>query len=268
MINSTSFSPIPLSTPTRSPTGTSGQNTSELGGMEDYADPPRTIDYYLVTAPPASTPPRGAYGNLTGAQENSRRNEEWAAMSPAERAISLGLLPYAEPGEDLGASVLYDDDGWGFTEISYLQQAGLLPPTLETAAMNALLEAAREELPNSIENAIVGRAAESAVRRQMSLEGWTELGQQIRVLVPGPENSFTLRIYDYLALDPSGSLQFLEVKANGGTRNARQLLADSSIAQNGGVIVSRSAGLVGLPFGTRIGPTAVGVVQVQINRSY
>jgi hypothetical protein len=42
-----------------------------------------------------SEPGFGAYGGLTGPAENSARNARWAAMSPQERVMAMGLDPFA-----------------------------------------------------------------------------------------------------------------------------------------------------------------------------
>jgi hypothetical protein len=184
----------------------------------------------------------------------------------------LGLSANAEAGEDLGLVggdvELIDADTWGTSDIDELRLVGLLPPILEDAAVKALLEAAKEELPNSIDNAVLGRAGENAVRSQLAAEGWQLMGEQVRVLVKGEDNNWTLRIYDFVARSPTGQVQFLEAKTNGAIRNTRQTNAYVNMELTGGIIVGHGATLGGLPFGTVVGPSAVAVVNVIVTRSY
>lgn len=269
-INPTSWGFIPTTAPPlpRPSEPSTGSTTSQTVVGPDGL--PHTFETVVVVNRGPHDPYRFlmAYGGLTGAQENARRDMQFAMSGLEERAAMLGVNAHSstEVGRDESQqdSELSDPTEWGQADIDGLREVGLLPPALEDAAMRALLEAAREELPNSIDNAVLGRAGENAVRSQLLLEGWENLGEQVRVLVGLDDGSFTLRIYDFVARNPFGQIEFLEVKTNGATRNPRQTRADESFEARGGIIIGNGAARSGLPFGTVVGPTPVGVVQATV----
>lgn len=199
-------------------------------------------------------PPPSAYGGLTGAAENSRRNAEWAAMSPSQRAEAMGYLANMQIDDLAGQT-----DDWGIDEI-----ASLLPPELAGEAARLAFDAAAEISGNSLDFAILGRAGELEVRREMARSGWQEIGSQVRVLIFDKDKRPQIRVYDFLAFNALGELTFLEVKTNGATRNARQIAADEAFMENGGLVATNRLG--GYPMGTSLGPFPVDVVNVQIRR--
>lgn len=90
-------------------------------------DEPHTLDVVIVTASRSrdSTAAifRQAYGGLTGAQENSRRNEEWAMSSPSQRVEAMGMSAHVLAGEDLG------QDGDGYQTLELNETDGWRNPT-------------------------------------------------------------------------------------------------------------------------------------------
>jgi hypothetical protein len=86
----------------------------------------RRVDVIIVTAQKKQDPYRSLmpYSGLTGAQENARRDMEWAMSSPEQRAIMMGMDPFAsidggrngEPGFTTLElpETFYNEDGWGF----------------------------------------------------------------------------------------------------------------------------------------------------------
>jgi hypothetical protein len=73
-------------------------------GLDQSPPPPPSVTYreydggeevVVFGRRGGSEPGFGAYGGLTGPAENSARNARWAAMSPQERVMAMGLDPFA-----------------------------------------------------------------------------------------------------------------------------------------------------------------------------
>ncbi len=192
------------------------------------------------------------YKGLTGAAENARRDMAFAMAGPEDRCRMLGMDPNASVG--LGAEAINEYD-----EIS-----SFLPPSLQGEAARLALEAAGEELSNSIDAAKIGRAGENAVREEFLKQGWTEVGSQVRVVIFDNQGKPGVRIYDFLARNALGEYTFLEVKTNTATRSPRQLELDNNMMSNGGIIATSRLSNVGINPGTIIKPTIVDLVNVSI----
>lgn len=113
-------------------------------------DEPHTLDVVIVTASRSrdSTAAifRQAYGGLTGAQENSRRNEEWAMSSPSQRVEAMGMSASALAGEDLG-----QDEEFGIDTIGTIRTDPYSNPVLESLGVEGV------QLSNRTANHIVAK---------------------------------------------------------------------------------------------------------------
>lgn len=85
-------------------------------------------------------------------------------------------------------------------------------------------------------NARAGRIAEDLVEARLIAEGATVLGRQV-----GAQTSAGLRRIDLLVETADRRIIAVEVKSGGGGRNASQLLKDSLLASEGGVLVGKNA---------------------------
>jgi hypothetical protein len=210
------------------------------------------------------------YGGLSGAQYNAQLDLEFAMASPQQRAEMLGESAKMSiganilSGDEEGLGIHQDDLAFGPEDIVELQNAGINIP-LEL--FNIFLDQAREELSDSIENAVRGRAGELAAQMHIGIRGLDKIGEQVRVLVLGDDGRPMLRIYDYF-VGAAGENKFIEVKTGGATRNARQLEADRNLAVKGGVIIDRNTLSKDFPFGTVLPPTNVDVWNMTIVREW
>ena len=179
-----------------------------------------------------------AYGGLGGAQENFRRDMEFAMGSPEERAIMLGMNPYAEDGFSRDGEL--GNAAEGIDEIDYQ----IFPPG---EAIDLIRQEVEERYTNSIDNYVLGAIGEEAAQRHLQTRGLQLVEKQVRVLVTGDDGKPKVRIYDMLVRDALGNLKFIEVKTNSGVRNARQTEADLNMSANGGTLATSKPSLSGLP---------------------
>jgi Holliday junction resolvase-like predicted endonuclease len=189
------------------------------------------------------------YRGLTGGAENSRRDMEMAMAGPEVRALMLGMNPYAS--DDLGR----DGDGVVVDDTGIIDAATLLEPAAEV--IDVLRQEVEEQFSKSIDNKILGEIGERAAEMHLDAKGLTLVEKQVRVIVKNEDGRLLVRIYDFLVRDASGALSFIEVKANGGTRNQRQRDADSAMEATGGILATSKPSLAFMP--RTLPPTPVDV---------
>jgi hypothetical protein len=93
-----------------------------------------------------------------------------------------------------------------------------------------------ERRANSIDNARIGYQGEVAARMYLTdVRGMEVIGEQVRVVIYDKDKRPNLRIYDFVAIDRTGNILFLEVKTGLATRDKRQLDLDKILEKDGAI---------------------------------
>jgi hypothetical protein len=127
-----------------------------------------------------------------------------------------------------------------------------------------LVDEAAEIYANSSRNFILGIAGQNLAEEKLIASGWQIDGRQVRVVVPMPDGSRAVRIYDFVATSPQGQRQYIEVKVNSSERTPRQVLVDVQFSLTGGIMGTST----NAPFsfkGEPIPPSPVTDVHVEID---
>lgn len=158
-----------------------------------------------------------------------------------------------------GSSGPYQTGGVdGFQEVGNFR----IPYVPSKNEVASAMDAAREELSQSIDNAIVGKAAELVARPFLEAIGAQVINSQVRFWITDDQGVRGLRIYDYAAFDKNGDLTLVEVKANGADRSARQLSLDTALVRNGATVGTRKMAQDGYVIGQHIPNIRVVVIQI------
>jgi hypothetical protein len=158
-----------------------------------------------------------------------------------------------------GSSGPYQTGGMdGFQDVGNFR-IPYVPSKNEVASAMA---AAREELSQSIDNAIVGKAGELVARPFLEAIGAQVINSQVRFWITDDQGVRGLRIYDYAAFDKNGDLTLVEVKANGADRSSQQLSLDTALVKNGATVGTRKMAQDGYVIGQHIPNIRVVVIQV------
>jgi hypothetical protein len=158
-----------------------------------------------------------------------------------------------------GSSGPYQTGGMdGFQDVGNFR----IPYVPSKNEVASAMDAAREELSQSIDNAIVGKAAELVARPFLEAIGAQVINSQVRFWITDDQGVRGLRIYDYAAFDKNGDLTLVEVKANGADRSARQLSLDTALVRNGATVGTRKMAQDGYVIGQHIPNIRVVVIQI------